>query len=135
MWEQFLTCEPCPAGMLPSCPQGHEPWDGGSWSKQGTAPQAQQHAQLWSLGVPQAVPGPSPLVGSVGYQPTCPEWRGQRMSQLSLAQGMRGRAAGDGAKREWDLRMLPNPITCEDVLQVLLPVSWAFQLGAMALGL
>lgn len=57
------------------------------------------------------------------------------MSQLSLAQGMRSRAAGDGAKRDWDLGILPNPTTCKDILQVLLPVSWALQLGAMALGL
>lgn len=57
------------------------------------------------------------------------------MSQLSAAQGTRGRAAGDGARREWDLGMLPNPTTCKDILQVLLPLSWALQLGAMALGL
>lgn len=57
------------------------------------------------------------------------------MSQLSPAQGQRGRAAGDGAKREWDLGMLPNPTACKDVLQVLLPVSWALQLGTVALGL
>lgn len=57
------------------------------------------------------------------------------MSQLSPAQGQRGRAAGDGAKRERDLRMLPNPTTCKDDLQILLPVSWALQLGPMALGL
>lgn len=45
------------------------------------------------------------------------------MSQLCPAQGTRGRAAGDGAKQEWDLGMLPNPTRCKDILQVLLPVS------------
>lgn len=130
-WEQYLTCEPCPAGMLPSCPQGPKPWDGGSGTKQGTAlrPSSMPGSGGW------VCPGPSPLVGSIGHQPTCLEWRGQRMSQLSPAQGQRGRAAGEGAKREWDLRVLSNPTTCKDDLQVLLPVSWALQLGTVALGL
>lgn len=57
------------------------------------------------------------------------------MSQLSPARGIRGRAAGDGAKREWDLGMLPNPTPCKDILQIPLPVSWALQLGTLALGL
>lgn len=55
------------------------------------------------------------------------------MSQLSLARGTKGGAAGDGAKREWEPGMLPNPTTCRDVPQVLLPLSWA--LGTLALGL
>lgn len=136
MWEQYLTCEPCPVDVLPSCPQVGTQARG--WRlpvTAGNSLQAQQHARLWRLGVPQALPGPSPLVGSIGHQPTCLEWRGQRMSQLSPAQGMRGRAAGDGTKRKWDLGMLPNPTPCKDILQILLPVSRALQLGTTALGL
>lgn len=38
MWEQYLTYELCPAGTLPSCPQGPKPWDGGFQSKQGKVP-------------------------------------------------------------------------------------------------
>lgn len=40
MWGQYLSCEPCPAAMVPSCPQGPEPWHGGSRSEQGTVPKA-----------------------------------------------------------------------------------------------
>lgn len=102
-------------------------------TKQGTVPQAQQHAMEAGCAAGSATSIPASWLH---WAPAnLPGVQGQRMSQLSPAQGQRGRAAGDGAKREWDLGMLPNPTTCKDVLQVLLPVSWALQLGTVALGL
>lgn len=53
------------------------------------------------------------------------------MSQLSPAPGARGRAAGDGVGRgPWGA---PIPTSCKDILQVLVPVSWALRLGSMGL--
>lgn len=41
MWEQYLTCEPCPADVLPSShKRGPKPWDGGSQSQQGAVPRS-----------------------------------------------------------------------------------------------
>lgn len=85
MWEQHLTCEPCSARMLPSCPQGPKPWDRGSRSKQGTVPQAQQRASSGGWVCRRSIPA-----SWLHWAPAnLPGWRGQRMSQLSPAQGMR----------------------------------------------
>lgn len=79
MWEQYLTC-------LSSCvsswhaaflPTGTQALGRRLLVKAEDSPQAQQHARLWRLGVPHAVPAPSPLAGSIGHQPTCLEWRGR----------------------------------------------------------
>lgn len=56
------------------------------------------------------------------------------MSQLSLAPGVRRRAAGDAVMGRGP-QGAPIPTTCTDVLQVLVLVSWALQLGTVGLGL